>query len=253
MTQHTSPEITESQALSLADEIFSRVRSLDGLKRLAARAKQETPMTTEQHSPELLIENADHGIAFEVACASALTRLLAKNAELQQQLEAIGAGGVEPLMSRQPLEPAYLLRDLAADIGVNALDLIAAIRDAGLGNYSINMMLPAKVCVAMCQRFAAVEQEPEAWRLRNTAFRSEVYEYFKKKFQAESRQMQFNMSCDEGGLHGLTPLYTRPQPKREDMLLQVIQRLNQNPYSLTKWECIDLIEAMRANGIGGEV
>ena len=37
MTQPT-PEITESQALLLADEIFSRVRSLDGLKRLAARA-----------------------------------------------------------------------------------------------------------------------------------------------------------------------------------------------------------------------
>lgn len=55
-------------------------------------------MTTERHSPEWLIENADHGIAFEVACASALTRLLAANAELQQQLEAIGAGGVGPLM-----------------------------------------------------------------------------------------------------------------------------------------------------------
>lgn len=54
-------------------------------------------MTTEQ-SPEWLIENADHGIAFEVACASALQRLLTENAELQQQLEAIGAGGVGPLM-----------------------------------------------------------------------------------------------------------------------------------------------------------
>ena len=39
MTQHQSTsEITEAQALSLADEIFSRVRSLDALKRLAARA-----------------------------------------------------------------------------------------------------------------------------------------------------------------------------------------------------------------------
>lgn len=54
-------------------------------------------MTTEQ-SPEWLIENADHGIAFEVACASALQRLLTENASLQQQLEAIGAGGVGALM-----------------------------------------------------------------------------------------------------------------------------------------------------------
>lgn len=32
------PEITEAQALMLADEIFNCVKSLDGLKRLAARA-----------------------------------------------------------------------------------------------------------------------------------------------------------------------------------------------------------------------
>ena len=39
MTQHQpNPEITEAQAPSLADEIFSCVRSLDALKRLAARA-----------------------------------------------------------------------------------------------------------------------------------------------------------------------------------------------------------------------
>ena len=36
--QQSIPEITEAQALSLADEIFGRVRSLDALKRLAARA-----------------------------------------------------------------------------------------------------------------------------------------------------------------------------------------------------------------------
>lgn len=38
MSAQPTPEITEAQALSLADEIFSRVRSLDALKRLAARA-----------------------------------------------------------------------------------------------------------------------------------------------------------------------------------------------------------------------
>lgn len=36
--QQSIPEITEAQALSLADEIFGRVRSLDALKRLAAKA-----------------------------------------------------------------------------------------------------------------------------------------------------------------------------------------------------------------------
>ena len=149
--------------------------------------------------------------------------LRARVAELEVQLESIGAGGVGPLIkstrreqhldmvplprpqvdliiqelarycntgevddaesllaslqfsldpSQQPPtteqssavdqpEPAYLLRDLADDIGVKALDLIAAIRAAGLGDYSVNMMLPAKVCVAMCQRFAAAPQPPE--------------------------------------------------------------------------------------------
>lgn len=46
-------------------------------------------------------------------------------------------------------------------------------------------------------------------------------------------------------------LYTRPEPTREDVLLEVIQRLNQNPYSLTKSECIDLISAMRDEATRG--
>ena len=258
-------------------------------------------MNAKPHSPEWLIANADHGVAFERACASAMERMLTENANLQQQLEAIGAGGVGPLMpskltaqdiadsallgniespfnacmhqehckrwkaqagtaveqklrpgmvyalpagdyvgvilrgryypltTPQPLvakqpqgeqgagvlmpprslvdqvirgitrycntgemddaesllaelqfsidpaqqpptteqssavdrpEPAYLLRDLADDIGVEALDLIVAIRDAGLGDYSINMMLPARVRVAMCRQFFAAPQPP---------------------------------------------------------------------------------------------
>ena len=78
-------------------------------------------MTTEQ-SPEWLIENADHGIAFEVACAAALTRLLAENAELQRQLEAIGAGGVGPL--RRPLS-AWIDKLITA--GLYAISLGALI------------------------------------------------------------------------------------------------------------------------------
>lgn len=38
MSAQPTPEITEAQALSLAEEIFSCVRSLDALKRLAAKA-----------------------------------------------------------------------------------------------------------------------------------------------------------------------------------------------------------------------
>ena len=35
---------------------------------------------------------------------------------------------------------------------------------------------------------ASAGSEPVAWRLRNTAFRSEVYEYFKTKYLAECRR-----------------------------------------------------------------
>ena len=110
-------------------------------------------------------------------------------------------------------DPAYLLRDLAADIGVGAMELIVAIRDAGLGYYSVNMMLPAKVCVAMCQRFAAapeqpapeqpqVEHEPVAW------------------MDAETRVLY---ECDTSEVdrhHGFKPtipLYTHPQPQRKPL------------------------------------
>lgn len=53
--------------------------------------------------------------------------------------------------------------------------------------------------------------EPVAYRLRNTAFRSEVYEYFRTKYLAECRQKQFNASVDDGGLHELTQIYTEQQ------------------------------------------
>lgn len=74
-------------------------------------------MTTEQHSPEWLIKNADHGIAFEVACAAALTRLLAENAELQRQLEAIGTGGVGPLMHPAAQQPSFGYRRAVMGFG----------------------------------------------------------------------------------------------------------------------------------------
>lgn len=46
----------------------------------------------------------------------------------------------------------------------------------------------------------------------------------------------------------VAPLYTRPTPAPEtrDVLLQAIQRLNQNPYSLTKRECIHVLEELRS-------
>ena len=98
-------------------------------------------------------------------------------------------------------EPAYLLRDLADDISVDALELIAAIRDAGLGDYSINMRLPARVCVAMCKRFADVGRRPVA-RVAGTGHLGGHFDW-----------------CVPGnqGVPRGTLLYTRPQPQRDPL------------------------------------
>lgn len=58
----------------------------------------------------------------------------------------------------------------------------------------------------------AAGQEPVAWRLRNTAYKSNVYEYFSTKYLAECRKIQFNAQVDGTGLQELTPLYAAPQP-----------------------------------------
>ena len=101
------------------------------------------------------------------------------------------------------------------------------------------------------------EQEPVAWRLRNTAYRSEVFEYFKTKFQAESRQMQFNMSCDDGGLYGLTPLYTHPQPRQPLPEVEVVALYQSAKLHLDERPAVfDFVDGFRAAeqvyGIGGE-
>ena len=96
-------------------------------------------------------------------------------------------------------KPAYLLRYLVDDISVDAMDLIAAISDAGLGNYSINMMLPARVCVAMCKRFLAVEQEPVA-RVVGTGHLGGHFDWCKPGLESPD-------------LPSGTPLYTHPKPQ----------------------------------------
>lgn len=91
--------------------------------------------------------------------------------------------------------------------------------------------------------------EPVAYRLRNTAFRSEVYEYFRTKYLAECRQKQFNASVDDGGLHELTPIYTEQQVR--DLLAAA--KLERTPLSDSDiCEILDKREdiAERADGGG---
>lgn len=106
---------------------------------------------TVEYLAKLLVDHIAKGDPIDVANFAMMLH------QRQADKSVLSAAAPTPPAVDHP-EPAYLLRDLEDDISVDALDLIAAIRDAGLGNYSINMMLPARVCVAMCQRFAAAPQ-----------------------------------------------------------------------------------------------
>lgn len=152
-------------------------------------------MTTERHGPEWLIENADHGIAFEVACASALTRLLAANAELQQQLEAIGAGGVGPLMKtssqnhvEQRLGMVALSRAVVEQ-AMTSLNLgIAMYPNGGTARQIIQASINA-LSAALEQRQDHPEQEPDAfceWRsMRPSLTRLQAWLLWKDQAKAE--------------------------------------------------------------------
>lgn len=109
-----------------------------------------------------------------IFCGKTPENLVVNGADLDAAVDA-AIGRADAI---QPSEPAYLLRDLAADIGVKALDLIATIRAAGLGYYSVNMMLPAKVCVAMCRRFAAAPQPPAPEQPQGERDPDEFYEWW---------------------------------------------------------------------------
>lgn len=100
-----------------------------------------------------------------------------------------------PAPSEHIKEP-YTLAEVKAKIASN--------------DYSAEMLLQHAMLLLDSASLSANAGEPVAWRLRNTAFRSEVYEYFKTKYLAECRQKQFNASVDDGGLHDLTPLYAAP-------------------------------------------
>ena len=111
--------------------------------------------------------------------------------ELEAQLAAVGAGGVEPLRKRE------------------------------------------------CLHQISEPAQPVGWAI--------FAENGNGLMWTQSRQ-NAEVSAKNVGLQ-VTPLYAAPQSAAQaldvQVLMRVIQRLNQNPYSLTKSECISEIEAMR--------
>jgi hypothetical protein len=95
-----------------------------------------------------------------------------------------------------------------------------------------------------------MSNQPVAFRLRNTAFRQHRYEYHDTRQQAEDRQADFNRSVDDGGLHGLTPLYAEP-PRSTALLteaLDLVPRISDDDPmapALAEW-CGKVRAALRA-------
>lgn len=78
--------------------------------------------TTDYNNPAWLARNCEESDPFEMACRVQIERLMARNAELEQQLEAIGAGGVGPLLPiKRPdhadRPTAWLITDHAGRLG----------------------------------------------------------------------------------------------------------------------------------------
>jgi hypothetical protein len=85
--------------------------------------------------------------------ASITTRLEArKSFERPMPLYASPPAAAVPAPS-EAMEP-FLLADLERELGVNSSILSVAIYSQGLGNYSVNMALPASVAEAMRRHFA---------------------------------------------------------------------------------------------------
>lgn len=106
---------------------------------------------------------------------------------------------------------ADMSNDKEREALMDLIDAYAEARHVG-GCHTYNAKTAEARAKVVASLAASAGSEPVAWRLRNTAFRSEVYEYFRTQYLAECRQKQFNASVDDGGLHDLTPLYTHPSP-----------------------------------------
>lgn len=128
----------------------------------------------------------------------------ARIAELESQLAAIGAGGVEPLRKPAAAQQEEAIAEIVsashdqAEFGGRGINFLRDFQHLEYGT----KLYPAPQAVQ-----AAV---PVAWRLTNTAFRKPRFEYHDTKESAEQRQADFNRSVDDGGLHNLTPLYAAP-------------------------------------------
>lgn len=157
---------------------------------------------TVEYLAKLLVDHIAKGDPIDVANFAMMLH------QRQADKSVLSAAAPTPTAVDHP-EPAYLLRDLAYDICVDVPDLIVAIREAGLGNYSVNMALPAKVCVAMCQRFSAVEQEPVAWLKTWNSVGHARTGMQRVDLTPECETWLANM------FPTITPLYTHPLPKRE--------------------------------------
>ena len=230
-------------------------------------------MTTERHSPEWLIENADHGIAFEVACASALTRLLAANAELQQQLEAIGAGGVGPLMKSAgsnhveqrlkmvpagwklvPVEPTIPMLHRAD--GLTCIDFAALGEEGAFDLDELKEIYRAMLAAAPQPPVVEQpqgEQEPVAWQYRmrpDWGSKKDCWGPWQDCTKEQAAMYQ-RVPLLHDWAYESRQLYTHPQPQREPLTEADLYDIAGN-YFADEWAQKQAVMMLKDHGIGGE-
>ena len=105
------------------------------------------------------------------------------------------------------------------------------------GGWLARAALEVKDRIAQARKMVApvVLPEPAAYRLTNTTFRKPRYEYHDTRQAAEQRQADFNSSVDDGGLYGLTPLYTEQQVRELLAGVSAPQQQQQQAHARAAW------------------
>ena len=114
-------------------------------------------MTTQKPEALRLAANLEANMCHQAA--RELRRQHARIVELEGQLEAIGAGGVEPLRKQAAAPLPLLLRDIARDLGITVPQACIALKP--LGNYSTNSAVTAEMARMLRDHFPATAHPAE--------------------------------------------------------------------------------------------
>ena len=174
---HVQIDEPQDEAMRLADECDES--ATHWVHEIDTRFKA-AKMLRAQHAriEDLEAQHREELRAYEITVANREARI----AELEGQLDAIGAGGVEPLRkpaaAPQAVQAAVplplLLRDIARDLGITVPEACNALKP--LGNYSTNSAVTAEMARMLREHFPATAHPAESVPAQIETLRSELAE-----------------------------------------------------------------------------